>query len=127
MSETVRHYRKLAQNNRLANFRLHNSCAKLQPGEFEAVRTSFFPSIKATLNHIVTIDWFYVDALEGGTLGPQAWDPEEPFDQLALLTTAQAAADERLLQPVGVLEVERERAAEVDTATAGRAGLARHG
>ena len=93
----VRHYRKLAQNNRLANFRLHAACAQLQPGEFEATRTSFFPSIRATLNHILTIDWFYVDALEGGTLGPKAWDPEEPFDTLGPLTAAQYAVDERLL------------------------------
>ena len=72
---SVRTYRKMAQNNRLANFRLLNACKALQPGEFEATRVSFFPSIKATLNHNLTIDWFYVDALEGGDLGPRAWEP----------------------------------------------------
>jgi uncharacterized damage-inducible protein DinB len=103
MSLAVRILRKLAQNNRLANHRLHAACARLLPGEFEAVRTSFFPSIKATLSHILTIDWFYVDALEGGTLGPKAWDPEEPFDALEPLTAAQAAVDERLLAFVASL------------------------
>ena len=98
MTEGVRHYRKLAQNNRLANLRLHTACALLKPGEFEASRVSFFPSIRATLNHILTVDWFYVDALEGGTLGPKAWDPEEPFAALPPLTAAQAAVDERLLE-----------------------------
>lgn len=94
---TQRTFRKLAQNNRLANLRLLTACTALQPGEFEAARVSFFPSLKATLNHILTIDWFYVDALEGGTLGPKAWDPEEPYDAIAPLAAAQFAVDERLL------------------------------
>lgn len=89
--------RKLAQNNRLANHRLLTACLSLPPGEFEATRVSFFPSLKATLNHILTIDWFYVDALEGGTLGPRAWDPEEPFEAIGPLAEAQFAVDRRLL------------------------------
>jgi uncharacterized damage-inducible protein DinB len=93
----IRHMRKLAQNNRLANLRLYDAIRQLQPGEFEAPRTGFFPSIRATLNHILTIDWFYVDALEGGTLGPRAWDPEEPFDAVEPLAEAQFAVDVRLL------------------------------
>lgn len=107
MSLALRMLRKLAQNNRLANHRLHAACARLQPGEFEAERVSFFPSIKATLNHILTIDWFYVDALEGGTLGPKAWDPEVPFDALAPLTAAQVVVDERLLAFIAGLTDER--------------------
>ena len=94
---SVRHFRKLAQANRLANLRLMNACKKLQPAEFEAKGTSFFPSIKATLNHNLTIDWFYVDALEGVTLGPKAWDVREPFDAIGPLADAQTAVDERLL------------------------------
>jgi uncharacterized damage-inducible protein DinB len=74
-----------------------NACKQLEPGEFEAKRTSFFPSIKATLNHNLTIDWFYVDALEGGTLGPKAWEVREPFDAIGPLADAQGAVDERLL------------------------------
>ncbi len=95
---SIRHFRKLAQANRLANLRLMNACKQLQPGEFEAQRTSFFPSIKATLNHNLTIDWFYVDALEGGTLGPKAWEVREPFDAIGPLAEAQTAVDERLLK-----------------------------
>ncbi|MGO4139727.1 damage-inducible protein DinB, partial [Rhizobium brockwellii] len=26
-------------------------------------RAGFFPSIKDTLNHIITVDWFYIDGL----------------------------------------------------------------
>jgi uncharacterized damage-inducible protein DinB len=104
---SLRHFRKLAQANRLANLRLYNACKQLAPGEFEAPRTSFFPSIKATLNHNLTIDWFYVDALEGGTLGPKAWDPSEPFDTIGPLADAQAAVDERLLVLCRALTPER--------------------
>ncbi|MBB4167278.1 DinB family protein [Rhizobium sp. BK538] len=89
--------RKLAFNNALANHRLHEACGRLLPGEFEAARVSFFPSIKATLNHILTVDWFYIDALEGGRLGPAAWDVEEPFDDIAKLAAEQAKVDRRLV------------------------------
>ena len=107
MSPAVRMLRKLAQNNRLANHRLHAACARLGPGEFEAKRTGFFPSIRTTLNHILTVDWFYVDALEGGTLGPAAWEPEEPFAELAPLAAAQVAVDEHLLAFVAGLTEDR--------------------
>lgn len=93
----ARPFRQLARNNRLANHRLLMACARLEPGELEARRTSFFPSIKATLNHILVIDWFYIDALHGGTLGPKAWDNPEPFDSVAALVREQALADDRLL------------------------------
>ena len=60
--------RAMAYNNGWANHRLLTACAKLTQAEFEAPRTGFFPSIQATLNHILFIDRFYVDALEGGAL-----------------------------------------------------------
>ncbi|RYE86623.1 MAG: damage-inducible protein DinB, partial [Hyphomicrobiales bacterium] len=101
---SIRTFRKLAQNNCLANHRLHSACLQLGPGEFEAVRTSFFPTIRMTLNHILTVDWFYVDALEGGTLGVKAWEVEEPFDAMPALAEAQRAVDERLLALVESLD-----------------------
>ncbi|MBB5572861.1 MULTISPECIES: DinB family protein [Rhizobium] len=95
--DPIRVFRKLAYNNALANTRLYRACAALQPGEFEARRVSFFPSIKSTLNHILTVDWFYVDALEGGTLGLKAFDIEEPFDTLDALSVEQDKVDRRLV------------------------------
>ena len=65
--------RAMAYNNAWANHRLLSACAELTQEEFAAPRVGFFPSLQATLNHILTIDLFYVDALEGGTLGPDAW------------------------------------------------------
>jgi uncharacterized damage-inducible protein DinB len=96
--DPTRVFRKLARANALANLRLHKAVALLRPGEFEAQRTSFFPSIRATLNHILVIDWFYVDALEGGTLGPKAWEKEEPIADPAELRAAQADVDRRLVR-----------------------------
>ena len=89
--------RAFAYNNAWANHRLLSACAKLSQAEFEAKATSFFPSIKATLNHILVIDHFYVDALEGGTLGPAAWANEQPCATMAELTAAQSAVDQRLI------------------------------
>jgi len=98
------HFYTMAANNAWSNHRLLAACAALSQEEFAASRTSFFPSIKATLNHIVTVDWYYVDALERWRSGREvnadgvAWfDPEEPFDTCAALATAQRAVDRRLV------------------------------
>ena len=100
-------YRAMAHNNAWANHRLLTACARLSPDEFTAKRTGFFPSVRATLNHILIIDHFYVDAMEGGTLGPAAWADQEPCGTVAALKEAQAAVDRRLLAIV-------ERSTELD-------------
>ena len=101
--DPIRSFRKLAYNNALANHRLHMACALLQPGEFDAPRVSFFPSIRSTLNHMLTVDWFYVDALAGGTLGPSAWAVEEPCPDIASLAAEQKVVDQRLVTLVEAL------------------------
>jgi len=90
-------YRAMAYNNAWCNHRLLKACSGLDQQAFEARRTGFFPSIAATLNHILIIDWFYVDALEGGWLGPKAWANEMPCATLAELRREQAAVDKRLI------------------------------
>lgn len=97
-------YRAMAYNNGWANHRLLTACAGLSPDEFIGKRTGFFPSLRATLNHILIIDRFYVDAMEGGTLGPAAWADEEPCGTVAALKEAQAAVDRRLLAVVEGLD-----------------------
>jgi uncharacterized damage-inducible protein DinB len=89
--------RSMAYNNAWANHRLLVACGRLTQAEFEAPRTGFFSSIQATLNHVLVIDWFYVDALEGGTLGPAAWADQIPCPTIAELQPAQAAVDRRLI------------------------------
>lgn len=97
MTDALRFICKLAYANMLANDRLHESVSHLRPGEFEAPRTGFFPSLVATLNHILIIDWFYIDAIQGGTLGPKAWENQIPFPDPAELRSAQLTSDRRLL------------------------------
>lgn len=89
--------RAQARNNAWANYRLLTACSALSQSEFEAPRTGFFPSLRATLNHILIIDHFYVDALEGGSLGPAAWADREPCGDIATLQTTQAVLDRRLI------------------------------
>lgn len=93
----VQTYRAFAHNNAWANHRLLTACAGLSQADFEAKRTGFFPSIQRTLNHIYVIDHFYIDALEGGWLGPRAWDKEVSCPSLSELKPAQAAMDKRLI------------------------------
>jgi uncharacterized damage-inducible protein DinB len=97
-------YRAMAYNNAWANHRLLTACAGLSQAEFEAPRIGFFPSLRATLNHILTVDLFYVDAMEGGTLGPAAWANPEPCQTIAALHQAQAAIDRRLIAVVEHLD-----------------------
>ena len=93
-------YRAMAYNNAWANHRLLTACARLTPEEFAAPRIGFFPSLRATLNHILVIDWFYVDAMEGGTLGPAAWADREPCHTVGALRQAQGDVDKRLIAVV---------------------------
>ena len=69
----------------------------LQPGEFDALRTGFFPSIKGTLNHILAVDRLYLDFLEEGGVGAAAFDDFEAFDEPEALAEAQNIADCRLI------------------------------
>jgi len=97
-------FRTMAYNNAWANHRLLTTCERLTQDEFTAQRTGFFPSLRATLNHILIIDHFYVDAMEGGTLGPAAWANQEPCHTVAALKAAHAAVDRRLLKIVEALD-----------------------
>jgi uncharacterized damage-inducible protein DinB len=90
-------YRAMARNNAWANHRLLCACARLTQEELEAQRTGFFPSVKATLNHLLIVDWFYVDGLEGGSLGSKAWANREPCATVADLQREQSAVDRRLI------------------------------
>ena len=90
-------YRAMAYNNAWANHRLLGACLGLSQQDFVGPRTGFFPSIAATLNHILIVDWFYVDALEGGWLGPKAWADRMPCATADHLKREQAAVDARLL------------------------------
>jgi uncharacterized damage-inducible protein DinB len=100
----ARHFVAEAHNNAWANHRLLAACCRLSQDELVAQRTSFFPSIRATLNHILTVDWFYLEILERSLAGlaPAAnpgrhFEPAEPFSTGTDLLREQHAADRRLI------------------------------
>ena len=97
-ADIVQTYCAFAYNNAWANHRLLGACESLTQAEFEAVRSGFFPSLQKTLNHILIIDRFYVDALEGGWLGPKAWENQVPCASIADLRVEQSAVDRRLIR-----------------------------
>ena len=108
--DAVLPYRAMAYNNGWANHRLLAACVGLSQADFVAPRTGFFPSLRATLNHILIIDRFYVDAMEGGTLGPAAFADPEPCETAIILRNAQSEVDRRLIAVVerlGVADLDR--------------------
>ncbi|MEY3210146.1 MAG: hypothetical protein RIT28_627 [Pseudomonadota bacterium] len=93
-----------AVNNLWANHRLLRACASLSDAELSAPRVGFFPSILLTLNHNLTVDWYYVSAIERAAAGQpvdpgalRVFEPRAPFDRLVPLEEAQRAVDRRLL------------------------------
>ena len=97
MSDPLRVFRKLAQANRLANARLHRACAMLDPVELTQERPAFFGSIQKTLNHVLMVDRFYLNALLGRPLDRADLDAATFCPDLATLTTWQAESDLVLL------------------------------
>ncbi len=125
MSSLCHHLLAWAHNNRWANHRLFKSCAQLDQAAFEATRTSFFPSIKATLNHILTVDWYYLDAMERSLrhAAPNAqwrlfFEPSEPMQTCAELARAQQQADARLIAICSELDNDK-LATKIDVPRAG--------
>lgn len=93
---TPSHLLRLAENNRWANHRLHKACAALTPEAFRARRTGFFPSIQATLDHILLIDLYYLAALTGSGRSIDVLEGWVPRTNAAGLAREQRRTDDRL-------------------------------
>jgi uncharacterized damage-inducible protein DinB len=93
----IRHFQAMARNNAWSNLRLLRACADLGHDELVARRTSFFPTIQLTLNHVLQVDAYYLDGLERGGRGLAILAEEIPFPRLPDLAAAQAASDRRLV------------------------------
>ncbi len=96
--DIVTYFRAQAHNNAWSNHRLLDCCRKLEPAEIAKTRAGFFPSIIHTLNHILTVDWFYISALEGDCIGAAAFEPEIPYPQIDDLDREQRTCDRRLIK-----------------------------
>jgi uncharacterized damage-inducible protein DinB len=95
--DLIAHNRMMARNNRWSNHRLHHAMEGLRPGEFEAERVSFFPSLKETLNHILAVDRYYFDAVTEGGFGAAAYEHFVTYEDLRSLAGAQAEQDTLLI------------------------------
>lgn len=92
-----------ARANRLANRRLHEALARLGEGEFEAPRAGFFPSLAATLNHVLAVDIYYIAGLYGEPDMEAQYRAFKPCAMVAELAARQTACDERLIRLVAGL------------------------
>jgi uncharacterized damage-inducible protein DinB len=95
--DLVGYLRIQAHANRLSNHRLHAALAPLSRREFHAPRTSFFPSLAQTLNHILEVDLYYVGSLHRDPGVRASVLAFVPSDDIAPLAARQAAIDERLI------------------------------
>ena len=95
--------RTQARANRLANHRLHRAMAALSDDDYRAPRTSFFPSLAETLEHILAVDLYYLKALHGEADMAEVWTTAPSGVPLATLAAAQAASDERFIAHVDAL------------------------
>lgn len=71
----MNYLRAQALNNLWTSHRLLSSCAALSDEEYRATRTGFFPSIQATLCHILEVDAYYFAALNEDLPGQDAPSP----------------------------------------------------
>ena len=86
-----------AHANRLANRRLQAALANLSTSELHSRRTSFFPTIIGTLNHLLAVDRYYVAALHGEPDMEASYRRFAPHDELAPYASAQDASDNKLI------------------------------
>lgn len=86
-----------ARANRLMNRRLLGAVAQLSDADFHAPRTSFFPSLALTLNHLLNVDLYYLAALQGDPGMRGLWASYVPAQTATELAARQDASDERLI------------------------------
>jgi uncharacterized damage-inducible protein DinB len=98
LQRSLAYVQAMARNDAWSNHRLLTACQELTQDEFEAKRISFFPSLQLTLNHILLVDWYYLDGLENGGCGRSVFESEVPFPRLSDLAVAQRATDARLVR-----------------------------
>ena len=91
--DLARALRIQAHANALANQRLHAAMSTLSRDELHAPRVSFFPSMMATLNHILGVDAYYIAALQGRADADRLWHEFVPADHGPELAQRQRASD----------------------------------
>ena len=91
------HLRTAARANHLANRRLAQALAALDAADWSAPRTSFFPSLAATLHHLLAVDQYYIAALHADPEMVAAYRDCAPCADAADWQRRQCASDARLI------------------------------
>jgi uncharacterized damage-inducible protein DinB len=86
-----------AHANRLVNRRLQAALGNLSTSELHTRRTSFFPTLIGTLNHLLAVDLYYIAALHGEADMAQQYRRFAPHDELAPYVSVQERSDQRLI------------------------------
>ena len=86
-----------ARNSHWSNHRLHSACLCLPAPEYYATRPSFFGSIHVHLDHIVFVDWLYLERLTGELYLPVDVG-DELHSELEPLVEDQVTADRALIE-----------------------------
>jgi uncharacterized damage-inducible protein DinB len=86
-----------AHANALSNQRLGRALQALDAAAWHAPRTSFFPSLARTLNHILAVDHYYVGALHGDAGLCEAYAAFQPCASADEWVQRQRASDLRLV------------------------------
>jgi uncharacterized damage-inducible protein DinB len=107
----VDHFVAMARNNAWANHRLLGACEALAPEDFAAPRVGFFPSLRATFNHILWVDQYYIDAVAGADALRRYSERAPDFSDARSMRLAQTASDKRL---IAVCEQQTERSLAAD-------------
>lgn len=87
-----------ARNAAWSNWILYKACLDLSQEDFEAPRTSFFPTLQKTLNHILLVDKFYFDAIQGGDIGPRMFEKFIVWPTAQELWAEQKSFDKNLVK-----------------------------
>jgi uncharacterized damage-inducible protein DinB len=86
-----------AHANALANQRLGRALQVLDADAWQSPRTSFFPSLAQTLNHILAVDGYYIGALHGEGGLREAYAAFQPCVDAAEWRQRQRGSDLRLV------------------------------
>ena len=96
------HYRMFAGYNRWASLLLYQAVGRLSDEQYREDRGAFFGSLHRTLNHILAADRIWMQRFTSTGEAPSSLDAIL-FNDLATLSTARAAEDERIVAWVGGL------------------------
>lgn len=91
------HFRTTARANHLANRRLAGALALLAAEDFHAPRTSFFPSLSRTLDHLLAVDIYYIAGLHGEADMVDQYRQFSPSPDAADWARRQTVSDLRLI------------------------------